>query len=287
MADRYTGVRVIEDVDSSLIACLYKKKEVDLAEIKDKRFVFYPNQFLVMKSGEHASVLGRVSPDGLKIFLLNSDVEASGIVPRNKEQIMALNMLLDDSVPLNIMTGRAGTGKTLMALAVALQKIEEGEYERLILTRPMSQVGRYDLGALPGDVNEKFMPYQSNFFSNFEQLVGKKAAPDVVRQYGIEFLPLQLIRGASFFNSFILADEVQVLDFHEMLTLGTRVSEGSKLVVMGDLNQRDEKISREKTGLHKIMEDKGMKESGLVAAIELIKVERSPLAKLFADVFEE
>lgn len=287
MSKKFTGVEVIENVDPSIISSLYKDKSIGSGQVLTPDNPFYPHSFLVLKSAAQASALAKVSASGNEISLLNPDIEASNIKPRNKEQIMAMNMLMDDHIPLNIMTGRAGTGKTLLTLAVALQKIEDGEYERLILTRPMSQVGRYDLGSLPGDVNEKFMPFQTNFMSNFEQLVGKKAAPDLVRQYGIEFIPMQLIRGASFFESFIIADEVQVLDFHEMLTLGTRVGDGSKLVVMGDLNQRDEKITKEKTGLHKIMNSESMKKSKLVAAIELLKCERSELASLFADVFEE
>jgi PhoH-like ATPase len=285
MADKFTGVKVLEDQDPALVTELYKNKKIDIESLPNSNS-FYPNLFIVIKSASQASALTRVSPDGRTLLLLQ-DIEASGIKPKNKEQTMALNMLMDDSVPLNVLIGRAGTGKTLLTLAVAMQKFEEKKYERLILTKPMSQVGKRDLGALPGDVNEKFAPYLMNYMSNFEQLVGRKSTQDAISQFHIEFIPMQLIRGASFLNAFVIADEVQVLDHHEMLTLGTRIGENSKLVVMGDLNQRDEKIAKNKTGLWKIMEDEKMKSSGLVAAIELIKVERSPLAKLFADVFEE
>lgn len=285
MSDRFTGVKVLDNTDPVVVSELYKQKRISVERLNTK-IALFPNLFLVIKSDNQASALAKVTSDGKNIALLH-DVEASGIKPKNKEQVMALNMLMDDSVPLNILIGRAGTGKTLLTLAAAMQKFEDGKYERLILTKPMSQVGHRDLGALPGDANEKFMPYLMNYMNNFEQLVGRRATQDAISQFKIEFIPLQLIRGASFFKSFVIADEVQVLNYHEMLTLGTRIGEGSKLVVMGDLNQRDEKIAKNKTGLWKIMEDEKMKSSGLASAIELIKVERSPLAKLFADVFEE
>lgn len=181
------------------------------------------------------------------------------------------------------------THNTLLTIATALQKIEEKKYDRIIITRPMSQVGKYELGALPGDINEKFGPYLENYVSNIQQLTGnnKRSAQDVIQMYKMEAMPMQLIRGASWVRAFIIADEVQVLDHHEMLTLGTRVGEGSKLVVMGDLNQRDEDIDRTDTGLHKIINSERMKKSPLTSHIELIKSERSELAALFADTFEE
>jgi PhoH-like ATPase len=216
-------------------------------------------------------------------------LSAFGVRPKNKEQVMAMSALLDDRISLCMMTGRAGTGKTLLAMAAALQKVEDGKYDRIIITRPMSQVGRYELGALPGDVDEKFGPYLENYLTNISQMVGndRRTAHDLMEQFKIEAMPLQLIRGASWAGAFIIADEVQVLDHHEMLTLGTRIGAESKLVVMGDLNQRDEQIAKAATGLHKVMNDKRMKESPLTSAIELWKCERSKLAKLFADVFEE
>lgn len=287
--DSYTGVQ-IHEVPNDLINQIYADKVID---IPDKRLTWYPNQFVYLKANDTSGTTGAitsVSADCKQLILVNKNNKASGIVPKNKEQTMALSALLDDNIKLLTLTGKAGTGKTLLTIAAALQKIDDGKYERIIITRPMSQVGNYDLGALPGDVDEKFGPYLENYISNIQQLGGKHSkstALDIIRMYKMEAMPLQLIRGASWTKTFIIADEVQVLDKHEMLTLGTRVGEGSKLIVMGDLNQRDEDIARTATGLYHIINSKKIKESPLTSHIELIKSERSPLAELFTEAFED
>jgi PhoH-like ATPase len=115
----------------------------------------------------------------------------------------------------------------------------------------------------------------------------KKNIDDLIDHYHAEFLPFQLIRGASLHNAFVIVDEAQTIDFHEMLTLGTRIGEGSKLVILGDLKQRDIKIAKDKTGIYKFCNDIKAKESPLAAVVELIKSERSAVSTLFADIFEE
>ncbi len=273
----FTGVSV-KKVSSEVITKLYAEKNIKLSESD------YPNSFIVFKS-ETASALTRVDSTGKQANLISDKIKAGKIKPRNKEQYMALDMLLDDSVPVNVITGKAGSGKTLLTLATALEKVEDGKYKRIILTRPMSQVGKYSLGSLPGTVEEKFLPYLANFQTNLTQLGGRDLV-GLMARYDIECLPMQLIRGASFMDTFIIADEVQVLDESEMLTLGTRVGEGSKIVILGDLDQRDEKIAKTSTGLYKLMNNTLCKESPLVAAIELLKSERSATAALFSQIFE-
>jgi PhoH-like ATPase len=117
-------------------------------------------------------------------------------------------------------------------------------------------------------------------------LHAKAKVQGAIEQYRIEFVPLQLIRGCSWHNAFIIADEVQTLNYHEMVTLGTRVGEGSKIVIMGDLAQRDEKIATDKTGIYRFVNSDQAKNSEFVASIELLKCERSAVAELFADVFD-
>lgn len=286
---QYTGVCVTE-VDRQIIDEVYKEKKV---ELWDKRR-FYPNIFVYLRpndgQGNGAITIARDKKGEKYLELLPSKgLSAFGITPKNKEQIMAMSALLDPTIPLSIMTGRAGTGKTLLAIAAALQTVEDGVYDRILITRPMSQVGKYNLGALPGDIDEKFGPYLENYLTNIQQLVGDdKTTIDVlINKMNITAMPLQLIRGASWTKTFIIADEVQVLDHDEMLTLGTRIGEGSKLVILGDLRQRDEKIARTKTGLYKLMNDMRAKQSSLISAIELLKCERSELAALIADIFED
>ena len=284
----FTGVRV-NQVSKEIIDFLYKNKEI---EIWDNRYNWYQNLYVVLKdeTGTSSSALARVKKN--KIVLLDKDIKAGSLCPRNKEQRMAIDALMDDSVKVVVLTGRAGTGKTIMTLAAAINKIESRSYNKIILTKPMSQVTKYDIGALPGDVNDKFKPYLDNYFGNLEFMFGdtgidgKQKAQSILEQYRVEFVPLQLIRGCSWHNAFILADECQTLDHHEMVTLGTRVGEGSKIVIMGDLAQRDEKISKESTGIYKFINDEKATNSEFVASIELLKSERGEVSALFGDIFE-
>lgn len=284
----YGGVRV-HQVSKEIIDILYKNKEI---EIWDSGYSWYQNLYLVLKdeTGNSSSALAKVKKN--KIVLLDKDIKAGGLSPKNKEQRMALDALLDETIRVVVLTGKAGVGKTILALASALSKREDKAYNKIILTKPMTQVTKYDLGALPGDVKDKFGPYLDNYLGNLEFMFGegsgqaKQKIQNVIEQFRIEFIPLQLIRGCSWHNAYIIADEVQTLDYHEMVTLGTRVGEGSKIVIMGDLNQRDERIQKDKTGIFKFVNDERVKNSEIVASIELLKCERSEVSELFASVFE-
>ena len=280
----YTGVEVVE-VAKETIDRLYKEKQIELCH----DYAFNQNEYLVLKdaSGVSSSALGRVKGD--KIHLLSNTLNASGIKPKNKEQVFALDALLDDTIKVVVLSGRAGTGKTLLTMAAALQKMDDKAYSKLILTRPMSQVGKNELGILPGEVNDKFLPYLQSYMCNLEFLMGERDSnlQDLADQYHAQFLPFQLIRGASWHHSWVICDEAQTLDYLETLTLGTRPSEGTKLVILGDLNQRDERIAKEKTGIYKFINSKMAKDSTFVASIELLKSERGEVATLFADIFEE
>lgn len=279
MSTPFTGVKVITSTSDKLSE-LYKDKKIVLSKNE------YPNMFIVFKSEGSSSALCRVDHTGKQANLISEKTAAYGIKPKNKEQSMALDMLLDPKVPVNVITGKSGSGKTILSLAAGLQQYENGVYKKIILTRPMSQVGGYELGILPGTVQERFAPYLGNFYDNLIQLTNQKNLENVMEQYNVECLPIQLMRGRSIMDTFIIADEVQVLNYPEMLTLGTRVGENSKMVIMGDLNQRDSKIAKDKTGLDKLMNSLIAKESSLVAAIELLKVERSATSALFGDIFE-
>jgi len=279
-------VRVV-DTRTEVINELYK--EGSISTEFNRNYKFFQNEFVVLKALGTQTALTRCIADRLCLLRIDRKHQISGVNPRNKEQLFAFDALLDDRIKVVVLTGRAGTGKTLLTLASALHRVDakDAPYERIILTRPMSWVGKHGLGALPGDVDEKFGPYLENYVCNIAHLLGgdKRKVGDAISQYKMEFIPLQLIRGASWANSFIIADEVQVLDYQEMVALGTRVGEGSKIVIMGDLGQRDEKIAREKTGIHKLINDRRAQESQIFASLELIKGERSDVANMFAEIF--
>ena len=282
--ERYTGFRQL-DVADELINSLYAN---DVIDVWDKRLAFHPNLYLELKSltNEKHTILAKLDSSGEHIKRL-FPTKASGVEPRNREQVFALDALMDDSIPVVVLSGVAGSGKTLLALAAAFHKVNQGKYEKVILTRPMSEVGKYKLGALPGDVDEKFSPYLINYMSNLECLVGAKHTQDLMSQSKFEIMPLQLIRGASFHNALVLADEMQVCNHMEILTLGTRIGDGSKLVLMGDLSQRDSNIGRKETGMYYITHNSSFIGSPYSAQLELQQCIRSGVSKLFIDIFNE
>lgn len=244
----------------------------------------YPNQYVVLTNGKYR-VLVKVSQDVSGVKLVDRNLKAGDIRPKlgNEEQLMALDALLDDSVPVVVLTGRAGSGKTLLSLAAAITKHRGSVYNSIILTKPMVQVGGQELGILPGEVGEKFLPYLGNYTGNIEQILGNVPP---LNNIGMEILPIQLIRGVSWSSKFVLADEVQTLSRDEILTLGTRVGGGTKLVLMGDLRQRDIDIKVKDTGIFGLTQSDRFNESPLTAFIELKKVERSPITELFTEIFE-
>lgn len=296
----YQGVKVISTTKEN-IDKVYREREISLDNFDGRfRLKDFQNQYIVLndkiynEQGEEiqqqstSSVITRVINNHLVKLPITNETIISGIKARNKEQLMALDALLDPNIGIVALTGSAGTGKTICTLSAALYLMDKGVYNRIILTRQMTQVGKQDLGILPGEVADKFGPYLKNYMCNFEHLLkGRQSIDDLIKHYQMEFVPFQLIRGASWPNTIIIADEMQNANYHEMLTLGTRVGEKSKIVIMGDLLQRDLKIAKDKTGLYKLINDERIKQSKLAASINLIKNERSEISKIFADVFEE
>lgn len=286
---KYTGVEVI-NTPGSIIDKLYEKKSIKVKDLSHKG-TLYPNQCLVLKHTDgrnKQSALGRILPDGKKIVVIPNPYSVNGITARNKEQAMLMSQLMDTKIALNIVTGLAGSGKTLCALAAAMYLLmDDKKYKKLILTKPMDIVGRISLGAVPGDINEKFEPYTINFKTNLEQLIGDNGIQylqSMAEKGVIQYVPIQLMRGASFKDSIIIADEVQVLNTHEMKTVCTRIGEDSKLILMGDLTQRDRNIEIHETGIHKLVNHPKVKGSAMCSSIELKKCERSPLAQLMTEV---
>lgn len=243
-----------------------------------------PHEKLIITNcvSSSTSALGIVSQSTEYIKVVKEPI-AWGIKARNKEQIFLLKLLQDNSIRFQMVLGRAGTGKTLLTYASSLsQAFEHKRYDRLVLTKPTYEVGGGgSLGAVPGDINEKFAPFLINFQHIAKELNAHKFYQ---AQQQIEYIPIQRMRGASFINTLVIADEVQSLDAHEMRTLCTRIGKGSKLVVMGDLNQRDRRIKLEQTGLYKLATSQRVRNSPLCAVVELIKNERSEISALLDEV---
>ena len=214
-----------------------------------------------------------------------------GIKPRNKEQHFALDMLLNDDIKLVTLVGKAGTGKTLLAIAAGLQKVTEDQvYSKLLVSRPIFPLGR-DIGYLPGDIEEKLNPWMQPIYDNLELLLGlNKSDKKDGRSYAelvdlgfVEIEPLTYIRGRSLPNVYMIVDEAQNLTPHEVKTIITRAGEGTKIILTGDPYQIDHPyLDSSNNGLTTVAER--FKEEAIASHVILTKGERSPLAELATQI---
>ncbi len=293
-------------VDPELINRFYSNSFLPWEKPEDDPEALYANQFvaLVDAGGSGQSALGRYNVDkkGL-VPLLFADTEAWGVRARNKEQRFAMELLMDDSVKLVTLVGRAGTGKTLLAVAAGLEKtIDQEVYKKLLITRPVIPLGG-DIGFLPGDKEEKMRPWMSPIYDNLEFIFGtgkevKKGKGDherprtsnietMIRYFKekgqLELEALTYIRGRTMPRQYIIVDEAQNLTPHEVKTILTRAGEGTKVVLTGDPYQIDHPyLDSNSNGLTYLAEKfKGIK---LAGHITLVKGERSELAQIAAEL---
>ncbi|WP_027408270.1 PhoH family protein [Anoxybacteroides tepidamans] len=266
----------------------YEKGELVLSEIA--HHPFYPNQFIIMKDalGSSASAIGIVDHAGKKVKkLVFQHEQVWGIRPRNVQQTMAFELLMREDISLVTLIGKAGTGKTLLALAAGLMQTEDiGTYKKLLVARPIVPVGK-DIGFLPGEKQEKLRPWMQPIFDNLEYLFNTKKPGELdailAGMSSIEVEALTYIRGRSLPEQFIIIDEAQNLTKHEVKTILTRVGEKSKIILMGDPEQIDHPYLDEyNNGLTYVVEK--FKEQKIAGHVRLIKGERSGLAQLAADL---
>ncbi|WP_028782640.1 PhoH family protein [Thalassobacillus devorans] len=262
-------------------------KESQLA-IQELTLSYYPNQFFIIKNRANPSqsAMGIVDHNGVLKPCKFSNEHVWGIKPRNAQQVMALELLLRRDIPLVTLTGKAGTGKTLLALAAGLMQIEDlGLYKKMLVARPIVPLGK-DLGYLPGEKDEKLRPWVQPIYDNLEHLFNVKKPGEldgILSGLGsIQVEALTYIRGRSIPDQLILIDEAQNLTRHEVKTILTRIGEGSKIVLLGDTQQIDHPYLDEyNNGLMHVVEK--FKHHTLSGHVKLIKGERSPLAQLAAD----
>ena len=255
----------------------------------------YANLFLRMinEDDPQHTVVGRVTPKRDRVELLNDQSRnVWGIAPLNLEQRLALELLLDPEIKLVSLVGKAGTGKTLIALAAGLQMvIDEEKYNRLIVSRPVSPLGK-DLGFLPGDVDDKIRPWMQPIFDNLEYILHRN--PDelsknqITYQYFIDkgwlqVEPLTFMRGRSIPNQYLLVDEAQNLTPHEIKSIITRAGHGTKVVLTGDPHQIDHPFLDGSTnGINYLVQR--FKNQGIYGHVTLSKGERSELAEKASDL---
>lgn len=277
----YTEIEVSKDIFDKF----NKSGKIELEELK-LGFTPSPNFFFVLKCGQEETA-GRVLDTKLKKFL-NGDMSAWGARARNQEQRFAMELLMDDNVKAVSLVGKAGTGKTLLAIAAGLEQVvERKKYSKLYIARPIIPMGK-DLGFLPGNEKDKLRPWMQPIFDNIEYLSdakGDKAGEKVIT--GLESMgllkveALTYIRGRSMPNAFIIIDEAQNLTPLEIKTIITRVGENTKIVFTGDPYQIDSAYLDANTNGLTYMADK-LKDEKIVGHITLVKGERSPLAEIAA-----
>ena len=284
----YTGMTELV-VSGADVDTFYTQNTVDLAEANLKS-----NQYVLLRdrdNGSH-SALGRFDATTKKLVPLKKLRESVwGIRPRNKEQHCALDLLLSDDIKLVTLIGKAGTGKTMLALAAGLQKVVEDQvYSKMLVSRPIFPLGR-DVGFLPGDLEQKLNPWMQPIYDNVEFLMGlSKTERKNGRSYQelidlgyIEIEPLTYIRGRSIPNQFIIVDEAQNLTPHEVKTIITRVGEATKVVLTGDPYQIDNPyVDATSNGLTTVVEK--FKGHPVAGHVTLSKGERSALAELASNV---
>ena len=285
-------------VPASALATFYQEGKLPLEVLKSSAEPWpshvYTNQYFLLRSRDNPSqtALGRLDLTlGQMVPIRKLREGVWGIRPRNKEQHFALDLLLNDDIKLVTLVGKAGTGKTLLAIAAGLQKVtDEKSYSKLLVSRPVFPLGR-DIGYLPGTVEEKLNPWMQPIYDNVEFLLGlshrdshkdKKTTQshqDLVEMGFLAIEPLTYIRGRSIPNQFMIVDEAQNLTPHEVKTIITRVGESTKIILTGDPYQIDNPyVDATNNGLTTVVER--FKGEALAATITLNKGERSALAEL-------
>lgn len=287
-SDLYSGYLTIQ-VHPSIIDEFYSYRSLSVEQL-GLSYSLYPHEFVILKDemGTGKSALLRVNADVSRLEPLYLSQDAVwGISARNAQQRMALELLLNDEIPLVTITGKAGTGKTLLALAAGLMKVEDDhKYKKLLIARPVVPMGK-DIGYLPGEKEEKLRPWMQPIYDNLEYLFDTKKSGDIEKILmglgSIQVEALTYIRGRSIPGQFIIVDEAQNLTRHEVKTIVSRVGEGSKIILMGDPEQIDHPyLDSASNGLTFLVER--FKEQGIGGHITLEKGERSKLAQAAADL---
>jgi PhoH-like ATPase len=241
------------------------------------------NTGLVITS-ERGSALGRVEKGG-KIRLVRGDRDVFGIHGRSAEQRLAIDLLLDSDVGIVSLGGRAGTGKSAMALLAGLETVlERRQHKKIIVFRPILAVGGQELGYLPGSENEKMNPWGQAIFDTLGALVSKEVIEHIVDRGLLEILPLTHIRGRSLHDAFVIVDEAQSLERNTLLTVLSRIGQNAKVVLTHDVAQRDNLRVGRHDGIAAVIES--LKGHSLFAHVTLTRSERSAIAALVTDLLD-
>tara|TARA_R100000426_G_scaffold20874_2_gene17960 strand:- start:365 stop:1705 length:1341 start_codon:yes stop_codon:yes gene_type:complete len=289
--DLYNGF-VVANFDDEVIDRFYSGEEIYPQSLSEEMSgIIYPNQYVMMVSNanEKKSALARFKSEHEPLSkIVHKTLPDWKIESRNKEQAFAIDMLMDPKIKIISLVGRAGSGKTLLAIAAGLQQTiglrqDENNYSRLIVSRPVQPLGK-DIGYLPGTMEEKMLPWLMPIQDNLKFLMGDRTSLEMYMEKGkIEIEALTYIRGRSISNAFIVIDEAQNLTKHEIKTIITRIGEGTKIVLTGDVEQIDNVyVNETSNGLAHAVES--FKSYHISGHMTFRKGERSELATLASKV---
>ncbi|MFN8126230.1 MAG: PhoH family protein [Candidatus Nanopelagicales bacterium] len=275
----WTGIAEIE-VAGDEIDALYEQGSIPTpldAEV--------PVNSGVVLLSERGSALGRVTPDK-HIRHVRGDLEAFGLHGRSAEQRIALDALLDPDIGIVSMGGRAGTGKSALALAAGLEwVVERGVHRKVMVFRPLYAVGGQELGYLPGSEHEKMSPWGQAVFDTLSAVTTPEVIDEILDRDMLEVLPLTHIRGRSLHDAFVIVDEAQSLERNVLLTVLSRIGKDSRVVLTHDVAQRDNLRVGRYDGVVAVIEK--LKGHPLFAHVTLTRAERSPIAALVTDLLED
>ncbi|MGH3760374.1 PhoH family protein [Actinophytocola sp.] len=284
----WTGMADVE-VPAEALDGLYRDGEIDLAgyggEGSAATAADYPCNTGLRLIAPSASALGRVTKDK-QVRLVRGDREAFGLHGRSAEQRIALDLLLDQEVGIVSLGGRAGTGKSALALCAGLEAVmERGLHRKVVVFRPVYAVGGQEIGYLPGSESEKMQPWAQAVFDTLGALVSRAVIEEVLDRGMLEVLPLTHIRGRSLHDSFVIVDEAQSLERNVLLTVLSRLGTGSRVVLTHDVAQRDNLRVGRHDGIAAVIEK--LKGHPLFAHVTLTRSERSPIAALVTEMLED
>lgn len=265
------------EVSPDVVSELYRE-----GKVKDSLRLL-PNESVILKT-PYSSGLGIKKGDGFIHAV--KDRHAFGLKGRNAEQKIALDLLLDPNVPITSLGGLAGTGKSVLAIAAALEQVlEQRLYSKVMVFKPLFPVGDQDLGFLPGDFDEKMDPWTQATWDALDVFCGDTVQDYILSEQLLEVLPLTHIRGRTFRNAVVIIDEAQNLTISTLVTALTRIGENSKVILTHDINQRDNREVGKENGVMEVI--KRLFGHPLFASVNLHKVERSEVAKLVSGLFQD
>ncbi|WP_377269631.1 PhoH family protein [Peterkaempfera sp. SMS 1(5)a] len=275
----WTGMSELS-VSGEEVDALFGQETVDIEQARA-----LPVHTGLVLTSERGRALGRVTGDG-RVRLVRGDREAFGLRGRSAEQRIALDLLLDPEVGIVSMGGRAGTGKSALALCAGLEAVlERGQHRKVMVFRPLYAVGGQELGYLPGSEAEKMSPWAQAVFDTLSAVTTSDVIEEVVSRGMLEVLPLTHIRGRSLHDAFVIVDEAQSLERNVLLTVLSRIGQGSRVVLTHDVAQRDNLRVGRYDGVVAVVEK--LKGHPLFAHITLTRSERSPIAALVTEMLED